>query len=273
VLKKRLLTAAVLIPVVIYMTIFLPSVVFRTVSALIVLMGAWEWSELMGSRFRWQRIAFMGGLFSVFLAVYFLVNTAVAEYLLLITLLWWVVVSIDLLSANRLEKVTMQNRLWVRMISGLIVLTGGWFSVVQLHALPQNGPTWVLLLFFLIWTADSLAYFTGRKLGKHKLAPVISPGKSWEGFWGGLIGVGVLAFAGIKFLPLSPEAGISFVILCLVVTVFSVLGDLFESAAKRRAQVKDSGQLLPGHGGVLDRIDSLLAAAPVFTLGLLWFYL
>jgi phosphatidate cytidylyltransferase len=137
-----------------------------------------------------------------------------------------------------------------------------------LHAGGSQGPALVLYLFVLIWVADSGAYFAGRAFGRHKLSPFVSPGKTWEGVGGAVLGVVTAAAA----VALSGRIGgvqtISMVLLSMFVTLISIGGDLWESRLKREAGVKDSGTLLPGHGGMLDRIDSLLAAAPVFALGI-----
>jgi phosphatidate cytidylyltransferase len=118
----------------------------------------------------------------------------------------------------------------------------------------------------LVWVADSGAYFAGRALGKRKLAPRVSPGKTWAGFWGGLIACAALALCVAWWRP--PSALLIWLALAVVVAAYSVVGDLTESLGKRFAGLKDSGTLIPGHGGVLDRFDSLLAAAPVLALGL-----
>jgi phosphatidate cytidylyltransferase len=152
-------------------------------------------------------------------------------------------------------------------VSGLLVLIPAWAGLVWIHQL-SRGPYLVLFLLVLIWIADSGAYFAGRRWGRRKLAPLVSPGKTREGAYGalagGLLWGGVLAaLYGVSV----PQQG-CLVLLCLLTVVASIVGDLYESLSKRERGVKDSGSLLPGHGGILDRIDSLTAAAPVFALGL-----
>jgi phosphatidate cytidylyltransferase len=129
-----------------------------------------------------------------------------------------------------------------------------------------RGPEMVLWMLLLVFAADIGAYFAGRSLGRHKLAPRVSPGKTWEGAIGGLLAVGLVALAGTVRLGLPVAAGVAF---GCAVGIFSVIGDLTESMFKRAAGLKDSGSLLPGHGGILDRIDSVTAAAPLYALGLL----
>jgi phosphatidate cytidylyltransferase len=133
----------------------------------------------------------------------------------------------------------------------------------------EYGPGYVILLFLLIWGADTGAYFAGRAFGKHKLAARVSPGKTWEGVFGGMLLALTVALGATQWLEPAGQL-VPFLVLVAVTVAISVLGDLAESLFKRIADVKDSGGLLPGHGGVLDRIDSLTAAAPVFTLGLIW---
>jgi phosphatidate cytidylyltransferase len=137
---------------------------------------------------------------------------------------------------------------------------------VGFNVLRDSGAVWLLFVLLLVWTADIGAYFAGRRWGKRKLAPRVSPGKSWEGVYGGLAATTLLAMLFALWQPLGPMGGVALVVITAVVTLTSVLGDLFESMLKRYRNIKDSSQLLPGHGGVLDRIDSLTAAIPIFAL-------
>lgn len=153
-------------------------------------------------------------------------------------------------------------------IMGLIILTS---AITAMFYLWQQSPWWLMYVFILVWCADSGAYFVGRKFGKRKMSPNVSPNKSIEGLAGGLAtGFAVVLGISLFKLQLTGSVLILFVLLSLVTILASVLGDLFESMLKRRAGVKDSGTILPGHGGVLDRIDSLLSATPIFALGF-WF--
>ena len=145
-----------------------------------------------------------------------------------------------------------------------------WLALVVLHSRPDQGPHWVLYLLVLVWVADSGAFFAGRQFGRTRLAPKVSPGKTWEGVLGGLTACALFAFGYAHYLELQGAVLTGFVLVSLVTVLFSVAGDLLESLLKRQRGVKDSGTLIPGHGGILDRIDSLFAAAPVFLLGLRW---
>src|SRR3981081_199942 len=154
----------------------------------------------------------------------------------------------------------------VLTLVGWLALTATWVAVVQLQA---RSPALLLALMAIVWVADSAAYFAGRRFGKRKLAPAISPGKTWEGVYGALIAVAVYALALLPFAQragysaaIVPASVIAWVALALALVGLSIVGDLFESQLKRNRGVKDSGKLLPGHGGVLDRIDALLAALP-----------
>lgn len=151
-------------------------------------------------------------------------------------------------------------------IIGFILVSA---AVTAIFSVWHSSPWWLMYLFLLVWGADSGAYFVGRKLGRKKLAPDVSPNKSVEGLYGGIFTAMLIVVAvEILYLDLTLAQHILFLILSVITVFSSVLGDLFESMIKRRAGIKDSGRILPGHGGVLDRIDSLLAAAPIFAAGM-----
>ena len=157
-----------------------------------------------------------------------------------------------------------------KSLLGILLLVSAWAALLRLHARPETGPKLVLFLMILIWVADSGAYFAGRKWGTSKLAPAVSPGKTWEGVYGALIACTLFAVASALLLHTTGARITAFVAVCIVTILFSIVGDLQESLLKRQVGIKDSGRLIPGHGGILDRIDSLIAAGPVFLLGLEW---
>lgn len=153
------------------------------------------------------------------------------------------------------------------MTMGVIILTA---AITAMFYLWQQSPWWLMYVFILVWCADSGAYFVGRKFGKTKMAPNVSPNKTMQGLYGGLtVGMGVALFISMYWLKYIGSVLLVFMLLSAMTIMASVLGDLFESMLKRRAGIKDSGTVLPGHGGVLDRIDSLLSATPIFALGYL----
>jgi phosphatidate cytidylyltransferase len=158
-----------------------------------------------------------------------------------------------------------ENRSATIAVAGVIVLAAPWVAFMALR--DEFGPAYVLFLFLLVWIADIGAYFAGRRWGRRKLAVTISPGKTWEGALGAGMAALMFALAGAAVLGVGARWP-WFVAICMVTVGFSIVGDLFESMLKRQCGMKDSGTLLPGHGGVLDRVDSLTAAAPIFLLGL-----
>jgi phosphatidate cytidylyltransferase len=268
-LMQRVLTALALIPPVIAAVWFLPTPVIAAVLALLLLVGAWEWGQLMRLRNNAQRIAFIVSVAFLLLGLYGLREHSGLQFAtLVLALLWWLLALLWVLRYPAgLPSAGLHPLLTAAV--GLLLLGPAFLALVLLHARLQ-GPLWILFLLVLIWAADTGAYFSGRSFGRHKLAVHVSPGKTWEGAVGGLL-LSALA-AGLAGHWLFGFAGYPlglFVLLCTGVVVFSIVGDLTESMFKRQAGVKDSGTLFPGHGGVLDRLDSLFAAAPLFLGGLL----
>jgi phosphatidate cytidylyltransferase len=274
-LKQRLMTAAILIPLVVWGILRLPTPYLALILAIFILQGAWEWTGFMKLRAVWQRVAYVAvvalGLFCIweYQQDSFFVNVGVdTDWLALpaLSLFWWLIAIIWVL--NYPTSVRRWSSPAMLALIGLILLLPTWLAVIGLHASGGQGPLLVMYLLSLIWVADSGAYFGGRKWGKRKLAPTVSPGKSWEGVASGAVLSMAYAIGAAQVLDLPGNQWPVFVVLSLVTVFFSVLGDLTESMFKRHAGLKDSGALLPGHGGVLDRIDSVTAAAPVFVVGL-----
>ncbi|MCF6337098.1 MAG: phosphatidate cytidylyltransferase [Gammaproteobacteria bacterium] len=272
-LKQRLMTAAVLVPLVIWGILSLPTPYLALVLALFIVQGAWEWTGFMQLKVVWQRILYVAVVVLGLACIWFFQQDsflagANTDWLALpiLSLFWWLLATVWVLNYPR----TVQR--WssraVLVLIGLLVLLPTWLAVVGLHASGEQGPLLVMYLLSLIWVADSGAYFGGRAWGKRKLAPAVSPGKTWEGV-GSAVAISTLyAIVAAQVLGLPGNLWPVFVVLSLVTVIFSVLGDLTESMFKRHAGIKDSGTLLPGHGGVLDRIDSVTAAAPIFVVGL-----
>ena len=226
---------------------------------LAILIAAWEWSGFL------RLTSLLARVFYVLLTLgllgfawYFTAQTGGLRLLLVVAGAWWLValtwVSWAPHSINRLRAIA----------AGWLTLVPAGVALLQLHADPLLGVRWLLFTFFLVWAADTGAYFAGRQFGRHKLAPQVSPGKTWEGAAGGLVLVAVLAALAA---PGFGQPVFSFTVVALCVGAFSIVGDLSESMFKRYAGLKDSGRLIPGHGGLMDRIDSITAAAPLLLLG------
>ncbi len=268
-LKQRVVTASILAPLVVAGILMLPTPYFAALLAVVVLAGAWEWAALA----RWPSTPGRLSYVAVFLlglaaAVWLARHTPGLAAVLVIALLWWVT-ALGLVWRYQRQGSLPPGPSWLRGLAGWPVLLPCWVSLVALHGRPDNGIYLVLILLVLIWAADAAAYFVGRRWGRRRLAFHVSPGKSWEGVMGGLLAVSAVAVVcGMLLELVGAELGL-FVLLCLGTAMVSILGDLTESLFKRQVGLKDSGQLLPGHGGVLDRIDSLTAAAPVFAAGIL----
>lgn len=261
-LWQRVVTALLLLPLILGAIFALPNAVFAWVIAVPVLLAGREWADMAtGNR----------GLFMVLLVLGMLLTggaeravPGAGTFLLWAAALFWVLALVKVLRYPRLAWRWYESP--VRMhLAGLLMLLPAWHAVVLLQGLTHGG-WWLLGGFVIVWGADVGAYFAGRAFGKRKLAPQVSPGKSWAGFFGGLATTLALAVAVASYLGARDLVPV--LLLVCVVTLASVLGDLVESMVKREAGVKDSGNLLPGHGGMLDRIDSVTCALPVYALGL-----
>jgi len=225
--------------------------------------GAWEWAGFGGLKSRAGRGAYAAGI-AVLLVLSWRWTQEPPHLLALLVLAcaWWVAAFLWLVFAP----VTHQPVL--ALLCGIPVLVPAFVALGRLDGAsrgPMRGPEIVLWLVFLVIAADIGAFFVGRSIGKRKLAPRVSPGKTWEGALGGLAAVALVGWGGAAYFGLPVRLCIAF---GCAVGVFSVIGDLTESMFKRSAGLKDSGVLLPGHGGILDRIDSVTAAAPLYALGL-----
>lgn len=268
-LKTRIITAFALGLPVLWLVFGSSDVVFWWFLFVMAVLGMWEWTRLCGLTTNLSRvigtIVFASLLLAVrWLDIYSYINK---QSIFIFFALWWLVAALRVISSPGSIVTLSKVSIVFRFVEGSIVLLGLLLSLHLLHAQPA-GPWLVLSLLFLIWGADSFAYFSGRQWGKTKLLPRISPGKTWAGVIGGVFGGSLVSFAVVFWHSvLNPYAWLILPVI-VVSTIFSVMGDLFESMYKRQVNLKDSSHLLPGHGGVLDRIDSLLAAAPVFVCGL-----
>ncbi|HFD79392.1 MAG TPA: phosphatidate cytidylyltransferase [Gammaproteobacteria bacterium] len=269
-LKLRLLSALILVPLVVATVLLAPASMFALLVGFAMLAAAWEWSALVPLAGLPARIGYVL-LMAAGIAVCwrFAASEWLVDLLLWLAMGWWLFALFWITRPALGYEGTFRQRL-AKSLLGLGLGLTTWLALVVLHSRPDQGPHWVLFLLVLVWTADSGAYFAGRQFGRNKLAPAVSPGKTWEGVIGGVTASTLLAFGYARFLGLPASATASFMLVCMVTVLFSVAGDLLESLLKRQRGVKDSGNLIPGHGGILDRIDSLLAAAPVFLFGLRW---
>ncbi|MBQ0761472.1 phosphatidate cytidylyltransferase [Marinobacter psychrophilus] len=265
-LKTRIITALILAPIAIGGVFFLPPVGFAIFTAALIALGAWEWANMAGLIEQPARVGYSAAVLLLLAALY----TMTAQGVLWLALLWWLV------GFGFVASYPKNSARWgsvpARAAMGLLVLVPAWVGLNYLRngefkfALTDNNLLLILYVFTLVWVADIGAYFSGRKFGNAKLAPRVSPGKSWAGVWGGLAAVAVFALVVSQTLGAGAGQSVALIIVSVVTAAVSVLGDLFESMLKRFRGIKDSSRLLPGHGGIMDRIDSLTAAIPIFTL-------
>jgi len=265
VLKTRVITALILAPIAIGGIFFLPPLGFALFTGVMITLGAWEWANMAGMSKPAARIGYAGLVAAVLFLLY-----EPHSLVLWLALVWW---GICLLLVRSYPT---GSNVWspvpVRALMGLCVLVPAWVGLNQLRTGSfqfgsiDNNLLLILYVFFIVWVADIGAYFAGRAFGKAKLAPRVSPGKSWAGVWGGLAAVSVLAVVAAWLADAGVRDGGLLIVASLLTGAVSVLGDLLESMLKRFRGIKDSSQLLPGHGGIMDRIDSLTAAIPVFAL-------
>lgn len=273
-LKLRLISSLIMAPIAIWLIVVLPTPYFAMVLGLFFVAGAWEWAALVSTPWPFIRQAYTLCVVLLMVAAWFSLSVSplVIESVAIITAGWWALVFLFVLTYP--GSASVWNRAFVKAVAGFMILVPAWLCMVSLHGSGPDGPYYALYLFMMIWLADTAAYFSGRYFGKHKLAPKVSPGKSWEGVAGALVAVLIYSAISSYFLGIF-KMGIKIALVYISISLFavliSVLGDLAESMFKRQAQLKDSGSLFPGHGGVLDRFDSLTAAAPCFLLCYWWF--
>ncbi len=264
-LRQRVITGLIALAVLLVLLFVMPALavkpaeyIFKIVMAALILAGAWEWSGFLKLGSNGARLGYVGLMAALLAAVVVLADDHTVELVFKAALAWWFVAL-----------------LWVFMfptpipriagwICGALVLIPAYVAIIALYTLQ---PALLLFVLVIVWAADIGAYFAGKQFGRVKLAPNISPGKTWEGVLGGLLLAAVLVLVGSRWLDTDLVVLLPF---CLAVAIISIIGDLTVSMFKRDAGIKDSGRFFPGHGGVLDRIDSVTAAAPLFALGVSW---
>ncbi len=258
-LRQRVVTAIVALAVLVVVMFVVPAIIARIAITLLMLGAAWEWSGFIFSKENKGRYAHV--LFiAILMAIIFveLPDAGLVDIILNISLGWWLIaLAWMFFFPTRIAKP-------VAWICGALVIVPAWLALDLLYV---QRPDLLLFALLIVWMADIGAYFVGRGFGRVKLAPNISPGKTWEGVFGGMGAVMVLAALGSRVFEVEIAVMVPF---CLAVAMISIVGDLTVSMFKRHAGVKDSGSLFPGHGGVLDRIDSVTAAAPLFAYVLSW---
>ncbi|MEO8444036.1 MAG: phosphatidate cytidylyltransferase [Gammaproteobacteria bacterium] len=261
-LAQRVLTAIPLLAGLLLVLFFAPLRVATTATAFVIVLGGWEWSAFLGGRSLPGRVAYTAAIAAVLGASAWLVPEVVPlAFVLWVALLWWLAAFFWILRyPTRVPAI-------VAGLAGILVLVPAWLALVAILCVPVQGPALALLALGIVFAADIGAYFAGHRFGRVKLAPQVSPGKTWEGLIGGVVLAAATAAGGGALLGLAP---VVMVPLGLGVATLSVVGDLTESMFKRSVGAKDSGQLIPGHGGILDRLDSVTAAMPLFALALSW---
>jgi phosphatidate cytidylyltransferase len=259
-MRTRVMTAFALAAGMFAVVLWLPPIATVIVLTIGVLVGAWEWSAFLRAPRRLVRGVYVA-LIAALLAVAWLNTAAPAgrDLLLSVALAWWIIALGWILFAPG------RVAWWSAALAGIFALVPAWLALMRLRLDMPNGAQWMLFVFILIWGADMGAFFFGGRYGRLRLAPAVSPGKTWEGVLGGTLLSSVVAVLGSFWfaVPLG-----FFLPLCLTGVAFSIVGDLTESLLKRFAGIKDSGNVFPGHGGVMDRIDSVTGAAPVLLFGL-----
>jgi len=269
VLKQRFITALILAPLLLCGVFFLEPTYFSWFIGLIVALAAWEWANLSSLTSQLARVAYAGVIALLILVL----SQMDLQWVLSVSVMWWVIATLFVLSFP--DTSNYWSRTSVRCLIGIFTLLPMWKALVFVRTatfapIPELSPLWIIsYMFLLVWAADTGAYFAGKAWGRAKLAPRVSPGKSWAGAWGGVVATIVLSVIASTSLNLESAQVLVLAIITLLTAAISIIGDLTESMFKRQRGIKDSSNLLPGHGGVLDRIDSLVAAIPVFVFLLL----
>lgn len=259
-IAKRIATAVVLGGLLLLVLLRAPANWSLIVIAVAILLAAWEWSAFLHAPQPFVRVLYVLLMLGLLGAGWMATASAAGlRQLLLVAALWWLLaLAWILFLPGRMTR----PLAWA---AGVLVLVPAGVALARLRLDWPRGAEWTLYVLLLVWAADTGAFCAGKLLGRHKLAPLVSPGKTWEGVAGGLVLGGLFAVLGARWF-IQPV--VSFVGVSLVVVAFSIIGDLTESMLKRYAGLKDSGHIIPGHGGIMDRMDSITAAAPMWLLGM-----
>ena len=279
--KTRVLAALIMAPLAIGGVLLLPTPWLVAIAALLFLLALWEWLHLADVEDTLARTILLACNLALMVALVWGSRSAqggsfaLFHLVILIGVGWWLLALLWLKHYHFASDHDSHARAF-KLLAGTLAVVPAWCALGFIHASEPNGQYWLLLALMLVWAADTGAYFTGRTFGGkwfggRKLAPRISPNKTIEGLLGGIVLAMLVAMVGAGLIGVDQVQFPAIAGVAAVTVAFSVVGDLFESLLKRHVNVKDSGDLIPGHGGILDRVDSVLAALPVFALGKVWF--
>ena len=261
-LKSRILTILVVAPLAVAAVLLLPNLYFSLAILCCVVISAYEWGRLLGFSGGWMASLLIG---VTLLLWYFESQLHINRWLYILAAVWWALAFVVVVYYQRNSRSLISNR-YLHALIAFLVLISAWFALSNMHGIYEKGPELTLYVLMIFWVADIGAYIVGKLIGRTKLASNVSPGKTVEGVLGGLAAVVLFGIGGASYFSVGSDL-MTFVMLTLITALVSIIGDLYESILKRSAGVKDSGKLLPGHGGMLDRIDSVLAGTPIFLLG------
>ena len=264
-MRQRILTALFVAPLAIALLLYAPPVATAAIIGGLCLIALWEWTRLSGMRSRPLRGLLVALAALAMFALWCCTNLAVWWTLIGAGCAWWLVAFVWLRNFSFAASPTREHTA-LKLVAGALTVLPAWAGLMRILVTQDTPHTWALYSLVVIWAADSFAYLAGKRWGRTKLAPGISPGKTWEGVYGALVGCAAIAAAGGWLLHVRGMSLLLLVLFSLIAAAFSVIGDLFESLIKRHAGVKDSGALFPGHGGVCDRLDGVFAAIPIFAL-------
>jgi phosphatidate cytidylyltransferase len=271
VLKQRLISSIIIVPLFVWGILYLQTWHLAFLTGAVMMIAVWEWTRLINIKNPAGKIFYLGVVVTLCSLSMYFINTPYSVFIIMIGVAWWIYIVICIVTSTKksfaLPSSDDDHHL-AGAINGILVMIPGWYALITLHGSAAFGGAYVLTAFVVIWAADIGAYTTGKLMGKHRLAPTISPGKTWEGAAGGVAASAVAVVAAGYLLNHDGKFLVGMAAIGILSSMISIFGDLYISMFKRARGLKDTGHAIPGHGGILDRIDSTLAALPVFTVGL-----